>query len=186
MQALAVGRLPAVDLAPEASLDDLPPPALRSLGVLRAIALYKFTKSVFVLVTGLGLLSFYEPAFMTRLYGMVGSLPYVFEQQLLREAIGFISGLSPARIQIIAMATFAYSGLFLVEGYGLWRGRHWAELLTVLATSSLIPLETYEVWRHASMNRILVLLGNVAILAYLIWRLRQERKLRPRIVAPGR
>lgn len=154
------------------------PPLPRSLGILRVIAVFKFCKASFVLVTGLGLLSFYEPAFAASVYRLAGELPYMFEQHLLREAIGFLSGLSPKRIQIIAVATFAYSGLFLVEGVGLWRGLHWAEVLTVIATSSLIPLEIYELVVRGSVNKALVLLANVAILAYLIWQLRRESQLR--------
>jgi len=154
------------------------PPPLRSLGVLRLIAVFKFVKACLVIVTGLGLLRFYDPAFQTALYRLVGGLPYAFEQKLLREGLAFLSGMSPKRIQIIAVATFAYAGLFLVEGVGLWRGLHWAEVLTVVATSSLIPVEIYELARHATPTKVGVIVLNVAILAYLVWRLRRESALR--------
>jgi uncharacterized membrane protein (DUF2068 family) len=160
------------------------PPQLRSLGVLRAIAVFKFLKACFVVVTGLGLLRFYDPAFQSTLYRLIGGLPYAFEQRLLREGLAFLSGMSPKRIQIIAVVTFAYAGLFLVEGVGLWRGLHWAEVLTVIATSSLIPLEIYEFGRHPSLNKALIIVANVAILAYLVWRLRREAVLR-RAAAAG-
>ncbi len=155
-----------------------PPPPLRSLGVLRLIAVFKFVKASLVVVTGLGLLRFYEPAVQSALYRLIGGLPYAFEQKLLREGLAFLSGMSPKRIQIIAVATFAYAGLFLVEGVGLWRGLHWAEVLTVVATSSLVPVEIYELARHPSLNKVLVIVLNVAILAYLLWRLRRESALR--------
>ena len=104
---------------------------------------------------------------------------------MLREGVAFLSGISPKRIQVIAIATFAYSGLFLVEGVGLWKGLHWAEVLTVVATSSLIPIEIYEIHRHPSLNKVLVLLLNVLILAYLIWRLwREAAARRGHAVAP--
>ncbi len=154
------------------------PSPLRSLGVLRVIAAFKFCKACLVIVTGFGLLRFYDPGFQAALYRLVGGLPYAFEQKLLREGLAFLSGMSPKRIQIIAAATFAYAGLFLVEGVGLWLGLHWAEVLTVIATSSLIPVELYELWRHPSINKVLVVLINLAILAYLVWRLRREAALR--------
>jgi uncharacterized membrane protein (DUF2068 family) len=157
---------------------DSPPPQLRSLGVLRLIAAFKFTKACLVIVTGFGLLRFYDPAFQTALYKLIGGLPYAFEQRLLREGLAFLSGMSPKRIQIIAVATFAYAGLFLVEGLGLWRGLHWAEVLTVVATSSLIPLEIYELAKHPTLNKVWVVALNVAILAYLVWRLRREAAAR--------
>ena len=156
----------------------MPPPPLRSLGVLRLIAVFKFVKACLVVVTGLGLLRFYDPAFQAALYKIIGGLPYAFEQRLLREGLAFLSGISPKRIQIIAAATFAYAGLFLVEGVGLWRGLHWAEVLTVVATSSLIPIEIYELAKHPTLNKVLVILLNVGILGYLVWRLRRESALR--------
>ena len=157
---------------------DTPPPPLRSLGVLRLIAVFKFLKASLVIVTGFGLLRFYDPAFQEALHKLVSGLPYAFEQRLLREGLAFLSGLSPRRIQVIASATFAYAGLFLVEGVGLWLGLHWAEVLTVIATSSLIPLEIYELVKHPSLNKMLVILANVAIVGYLAWRLRRESALR--------
>ena len=152
--------------------------APRSLGILRLIAVFKFIKASLVIVTGFGLLSFFHPAFAARLYRMVGALPYAFEQQLLRRAIGELSGLSPSRIQIIAAVTLLYAVLFIVEGVGLWRGRHWAEWLTVIATCSLVPVELYELARHPSANKALVVLANLAIVAYLVWRLRREAAAR--------
>jgi len=167
---------------------DTPPPPLRSLGVLRLIAAFKFVKAGAVIVTGLGLLRFYDASFQTAVYRLIGGLPYAFEQRLLREGLAFLSGMSPKRIQIIAAATFAYAGLFLVEGAGLWLGLHWAEVLTVVATSSLIPLEIYELARRPSLTKVLVIVINVAILGYLLWRLRREAALRRAGAAgsPGR
>jgi uncharacterized membrane protein (DUF2068 family) len=164
---------------------DTPPPLPRSLGVLRLIAVFKFVKACLVVITGLGLLRFYDATFQSAIHRLIGGLPYAFEQKLLREGLALLSGMSPKRIQIIAIATFAYAGLFLVEGVGLWRGLHWAEVLTVVATSSLIPVEIYELHRHATLIKVLVIALNVAILAYLVWRLRREAALRhPRRVAP--
>lgn len=158
-------------------MTDTPPPQPRSLAVLRVIAVFKFCKALFVITTGMGLLRFYDPAFQKTLYRLIGTLPYAFEQKLLRDGLAFLSGMSPKRIQIIAVATFVYAGLFLVEGVGLWMGLHWAEVLTAVATSSLIPLEIYELWRHPTLNKVLVLVLNALILGYLIWWLRREAAL---------
>ena len=159
-------------------MSDPPQPPLRSLAVLRAIAVFKFVKACAVLITGFGLLRFYDPAFQQTLYRLIGGLPYAFEQRALREGLAFLSGMSPRRIQIIATVTFGYAGLFLVEGVGLWLGLHWAEVLTVVATSSLIPLELYELARRPTFSKVLVIVLNAAILAYLVWRLRREAALR--------
>lgn len=175
---LWVGRLPIQPLPSSAPVSDHPASPLQSLTVLRIIAVFKLFKASLVIATGLGLLSFYRPAFASALYRLMGELPYAFEQELLRKVIGFLSGLSPGRIQIIAAATFGYAVLFTVEGVGLWRGLHWAEILTVVATSSLIPVEIYEIVKHGSLNKVLVLIANIAVVAYLAWRLRRESAAR--------
>lgn len=177
---LASGGSPSADCAPapharvvRAVTDPLLPPP-RSLAVLRVIAVFKFLKAALVIATALTLLNFYHPDFTRLLFRFAHNLPYLFEQHLVQDAIAFLSGISPRRIQIIAAATLTYAGLFLVEGVGLWMGFRWAEILTIIATSSLIPVEIYELHRHTTVSRALVLLGNVAIAAYLIWRLRRE------------
>lgn len=142
---------------------------------LRLIAVFKFGKAVLVIATGLGLLSFFNADVVGKLYQIIGTLPYQFEQRLLRDAIDFLSSLSPIRLRTVALATLTYSGLFILEGVGLWMGRHWGELLTVIATSSLIPIELYEVWHKRSTGSVLVLLINVLILFYLLRLLKKER-----------
>jgi uncharacterized membrane protein (DUF2068 family) len=42
----------------------------------------------------------------------------------------------------------------------------------------LIPVEIYELAKHPTLNKVLVIVLNVAILAYLVWRLRREAALR--------
>jgi len=161
----------------------LPPP--RSLGVLRAIAVFKFVKAAFVIATGFGLLNFYHPVVTKLLSRFAHDLPYLYEQRLVQDAITFLSGMTLRRRQIIAAATFMYAGLFLVEGVGLWLGLVWAEVLTIVATSSLIPVEIFELVRHTTISRAVVLIANVAIAAYLVWRLRRELASHRARVAPA-
>jgi uncharacterized membrane protein (DUF2068 family) len=162
-----------------------PPSPPRRFGILRAIAVFKFVKAAFVVATGFGLLRFYDPAVTAVLFRLAHNLPYAFEQRMVREAIAFLSGMSPRQIQIIATATFCYAALFLVEGVGLWMGLHWAEILTVIATSSLIPIEIYEIHHHFTYAKVLVLVANVGIVWYLIWRMRREAAQRRSALASG-
>ena len=70
---------------------------------------------------------------------------------------------------IIALAYGALEG---AEGYGLWRRRRWGEYLTVLATSLLFIPEIWELTHKASPLKVGALLVNIAVVAYLIFRLR--------------
>jgi uncharacterized membrane protein (DUF2068 family) len=65
-----------------------------------------------------------------------------------------------------------YAGLFLVEGTGLWLQRRWGEWATVVITGLLIPVEVYEIFRHPGSAKILVLIVNMAVVGYLVYRIR--------------
>ncbi len=67
-----------------------------------------------------------------------------------------------------------YGLLELVEGTGLWLDKLWAEYLTVVATSLLVPLEIYELVRKPTLLKAAGISVNVAIVAYLAWRLRER------------
>jgi uncharacterized membrane protein (DUF2068 family) len=75
---------------------------------------------------------------------------------------------------VFGSVAIAYGVLEGVEAYGLWRRRRWAEWLTVFATSVLFVPEIWELTKSASVLKVGALLVNVAVVAYLIWRLRRE------------
>jgi predicted membrane protein DUF2127 len=57
---------------------------------------------------------------------------------------------------------------------GLWLLKGWAEWLTVIITSSLVPFEVCEIWRHPTLVRIVVLAINIAIVVYLLYKIRDK------------
>jgi uncharacterized membrane protein (DUF2068 family) len=82
--------------------------------------------------------------------------------------------LPPRSLRAIGLGTFVYAAVFLVEGVGLLLRRHWAEYLAVIATASLLPLEAYELTQHVRATRVIIVAANLAIVLYLIARLRSE------------
>jgi len=72
--------------------------------------------------------------------------------------------------------TLAYAAVFAVEGVGLWMEKRWAEWLTVIITASLIPLEAWEMFNRPTIGKALILLGNAAIVAYLVWHVRTHNR----------
>jgi uncharacterized membrane protein (DUF2068 family) len=45
----------------------------------------------------------------------------------------------------------------------------------VIITASLLPLEVYEIHRHPTIAKSVVLIINVAVVVYLVLRIRSER-----------
>jgi len=98
------------------------------------------------------------------------------QSHYIHSAISWISGVPRSRLKAVGFGTFFYAALYLVEGTGLLLRRQWAGYLTVIATGSLIPLEGYEVVKKINAIKVVVLVLNVAIVVYLVWKLLQERK----------
>ncbi len=167
-KACAASRAPARDGARGAS-------AKPRFGVLRAIALFKLTKVVLALATAYGVLRLRDASVIARLYSWAASMPSGLEQDWVRRALVFISGLSPGRINALGFVTLAYAAIFTAEGIGLWMGKRWAEWLTVIVTSSLIPLEIWEMAHRPGVGKALVVVCNSAIVWYLVRQIRMER-----------
>jgi uncharacterized membrane protein (DUF2068 family) len=95
--------------------------------------------------------------------------------QYVDNALQKLANLTPNKIKGLGVGSFVYAGLFLTEGIGLWMVRRWAEWFTVIVTSSLVPVEIYEIQRHPSPVKILVLMINLAVVGYLVYRIRNSR-----------
>ena len=87
-----------------------------------------------------------------------------------------ISGVDDKQLKELGVATMIYAILYVTEGVGLLMGKHWAEYLVVIITGSLLPLECYEVIEKISALRVGVLVINLAVLVYLIYRIRRDRR----------
>ena len=144
------------------------------LGVLRAIAAFKISKVLLLLAAAYGVLRLREPTVIAGLYTWAASLPSGMEQEWVRRALVFVSGLSPARINALGFVTLAYAAVFTTEGVGLWMGKRWAEWLTTILTSSLIPLEIWEMAHRPGLGKAVVIAVNVFIVWYLVRQLRQR------------
>lgn len=80
--------------------------------------------------------------------------------------------ITPRRVAFFGAVALAYAALEGTEAYGLWRERRWAEYLTVVATSLLLVPEVWELTRSVTLLKLGGLLVNLAVVAYLVWRLR--------------
>lgn len=75
---------------------------------------------------------------------------------------------------VFGVAALAYGALEAAESYGLWTRRRWGEWLTVVATSLLFIPEIWELTKSATPLKLGALLVNIAVVAYLLWRLRRS------------
>jgi uncharacterized membrane protein (DUF2068 family) len=143
--------------------------------LVRLIALFKLLKAVLLIAVGLSALQVLHKdaasvaEHWTRMLGVDPGNRYV------GRALQKFGNLTPQEIKDFGVVSFIYAGLFLTEGIGLWMVKRWAEWFSVVITTSLIPVEVFEIHRHPSAIKCAVLIANIAVVAYLVYRIRKER-----------
>ncbi len=141
-------------------------------GMLRTIALYKLLKVVLLLFVAYGEARLHDASLVARLITWASARPSGLEHELITRALEWFSGLSQSRLHALRAVTLGYAAIFAVEGVGLWMQKRWAEWLTTIITASLIPFELWEMLRAPNLGKAMVIIVNVAIVAYLIWHVR--------------
>ena len=157
-------------------MSPLPKPAPQRFGVLRTIALYKIVKVVLLLAVAYGELRLRDASLVEKLLSWASARPYGLEHRIVSRIVEGFSGLSASRVLALRIVTLAYAAVFAIEGVGLWMEKRWAEWLTVIITASLIPLEGWEIVYRPTIGKVLILLGNAAIVAYLVWHVRTHNR----------
>jgi uncharacterized membrane protein (DUF2068 family) len=153
----------------------VPPPPVRTTQKrwLRVIASVKFLQGILLMLTGMAALRLLNPGAAAQLQQWVEGLSFREDYRLLQDVLTQVTGLSRRTLVGLGVGAFLYAGLFWTEGIGLWMGKRWAEYLTVIATASLVPWELYEVLHRGSLPKLLLLLGNLAVVVYLVVVLRR-------------
>jgi uncharacterized membrane protein (DUF2068 family) len=143
---------------------------------LRLIAGFKLLKGLALLALGIGALNLLHKdveAIVVHWINVFQVDPHSHYMQLL---LAKLSIMDDRRLKELSVGTFVYSAIFLTEGVGLALGKRWAEYLTIISTASLLPLEVYELAKHANAAKVLALVINIAVVAYLIFELRRFPK----------
>ena len=143
---------------------------------LMAIAALKFVNGIGLLALGLGALHFLHSDVAKEFAHWMELLRADPHNRYLLWLVQKLSNVDEHRLRQLSVGTFFYSALFLCEGTGLALAKRWAEYLTIITTASLMPLEMYEIYVHLTWPRAVVLVVNIAVVAYLVWELRRTKK----------
>ncbi|HWU75468.1 MAG TPA: DUF2127 domain-containing protein [Rhodanobacter sp.] len=145
---------------------------------LFVIAIYEIIKTVCLLLVALAAFHFYREENFDRLVRWLEHLSLADSNGLRWKLVELLQDFGPSKFVAVGLVALGYAVLFGIEGIGLWMGKHWAEWFTVIATGSLIPLELYETLYHFGWLKLATLVGNVAIIIYLVRIARQPRASR--------
>ena len=145
-------------------------------GGLMAIAALKFMNGFGLLAIGLGALHYLHGDIEKDAAHWMELLRADPHNRYLLWLLEKLSNMDDRRLRQLSVGTFFYSALFLLEGTGLAMAKRWAEYLTIVTTASLMPLEVYEIYVHLSWARVVVLLVNIVVVAYLVVELRRTKR----------
>ena len=140
--------------------------------------LFDLLYAVLLLAAGFGIFRLLDADLGATVNHFVSRLHLDPENRLIHSVIEWLGGIDRAHLTVIGAGTFFYAGLHMVEGTGLLLRRHWGSYLTIVATGSLLPLEVYELQRKLTAVRLGVLVVNLIVLGYLVFKLRQEHRER--------
>ncbi|HVS52578.1 MAG TPA: DUF2127 domain-containing protein [Opitutaceae bacterium] len=154
-----------------------------SRSVVKSVALFEAAKGIVVLLAGFGLLSLLHRDVRALAAALVGRLH-------LNPAAGFANSFIEAaarttdgRLWFMALIGLLYALFRLLEAYGLWFGRVWAEWLAVLSGAIYVPIEIYEVAEKFTWIRLSALVVNLVVVCAMIAVLRRNQRDRKTMAA---
>ncbi|HSZ62975.1 MAG TPA: DUF2127 domain-containing protein [Terriglobales bacterium] len=142
--------------------------------LIRLIAVFKFAKSALLIAFGMSALHLLHQDVAGLAQHWVARLGLDPGNHYVARALEKAADLTPNKIRDLGIVSFIYAALFLTEGTGLWLVKRWGEWFSVIITTSLVPVEIYEIGRHPSVIKYLFLILNIAVVGYLVYRIRNE------------
>lgn len=153
--------------------------------LLRWIAVFKLIKAVLLVAVAVGAFNLIGSDVEAEIRRWSHALH--LHGRYVDEAIARVGGLDEHDLAKLGVGTLVYAAVFAAEGVGLWMRRLWAEYVTVLVSTSFIPFEVYETVKRFTPTRVAMIVLNVAVVVYLILRLRKDHHwpFRRRTPAPA-
>jgi uncharacterized membrane protein (DUF2068 family) len=145
---------------------------------LRLIAAYKLFKGLVLFAAGIGAVKLLHKGMAFEFERWADMFRVDPNNHYIHRLLERFSNLDNRKLKELSVGTFFYSALQLTEGTGLLLGKGWAKYFTIISTSIFIPLEVYELTRRVDSAKLVVLLLNVAVVAYLVAELCLNRKNR--------
>jgi len=160
------------------------PGTSRSIGAttpsrgLRLIAAFKLFKGLVLFAVGIGAVKLLHKDVAFEVERWADLFRVDPNNHYIHHLLERFSILDDRKLKELGVGTFFYSALLLTEGTGLLLAKRWAEYFTIIVTSSFMPLEIYELTKRASWARLVVLILNIIVVAYLVIELRRNHKKR--------
>jgi uncharacterized membrane protein (DUF2068 family) len=155
---------------------------------LRAVAAFEFFKGIFVILMGVCALALVHKDVWLMAESLLAFFHISTDRRSAQLFLDFADSVTDTRLWAAARIAFAYAALRFTEAYGLWKGRTWAEWVAFVSGSLLLPLEVGQLLRGLTWLRGGLLVGNVAVVLYMLYVIvsnRRERRNAASIASEG-
>jgi uncharacterized membrane protein (DUF2068 family) len=146
--------------------------------VLHAIAVFEGVKGLAAISASIGLLSLTHHDIRALAYALIGHFHLDPEAHYPRLLLDDATWLQNANILQVMLFACAYAAIRFAEGYGLWKGRTWAEWLAACSGGVYLPVEIMHMLEQPSVINSAVLIFNFFIVLYMAGRLWQQKKMK--------
>lgn len=143
---------------------------------LHAIALFEGVKGIAAITASIRLLSLVHHDVRAMAFSLIGRFHLDPQAHYPRMLLNDATWLANENLRQAVMLAWAYAAIRLVESYGLWKDRAWAEWLASFSGAVYLPFELRHFVQNTTVINGLVLIGNVGVVAYMVIRLRRRRK----------
>jgi uncharacterized membrane protein (DUF2068 family) len=150
----------------------------RQRRVLRAVAFFEFAKGIFVVLMGFCALALVHKDVWLIAESLLALFHINTDRRSAQVFLDFADNVTDARLWAAARIAFAYAALRFTEAYGLWKERTWAEWVALISGTLLLPLEVRELLRGVTFLRASLFVGNVAVVVYMLYVIRVNRRER--------
>ena len=141
---------------------------------LRAVALLEILKGMLAIAGAVGLFTLRHKDIGDIVENLVESLHLNPAHRAVQALIEAADRIGETKIVAMICVATAYAIIRLIEAYGLWNGRAWAEWFAILSGSAYLPWEIIEVIKHHNRFRWAVLIVNILVVLYMIYVRRDE------------
>ena len=146
---------------------------------LRVVSLFEAAKGLLVLLTGFGLLAYIHKDLHLAAERLVRHFHLNPASRYPRIFLDLADHVTDTQLWVLALAALLYASARLVEAYGLWHERKWAEWFGLLTGGMYVPLELFELAHGVTWPKTVLLVVNTGVVGYLsfiVYQARQKRK----------
>ena len=143
---------------------------------LRIIAIFVILKGLAAVAASWGLLSVAHHNFRHFAYWLINYFHLNLDAYYLKTIYNFTDLLANENLRTLLLTAWGYAAIRFTEGYGLWKSRVWAEWLAAFSGGIYLPLEIGHLIHHADIITAAILITNMAVVMYMIYRLWQRRR----------